>query len=378
VGELTDIVGVQVAWWQLGFRGRRAVLWRSRYGGTGSGDEVGRAWARQVLLAPWWWRAARTAVAAGTALLVVVIAEIGLLPEIEDATVSVLLTVLLSLGVTAGLTWRQTRWAREIAGAAAEHAQPQAVLTQKLRLACALVLAVAALSVFLQSAADSVSDDVGCQRYGQPDPRFARSQALGGGGVGRCPGPIGEDAANGLSRYQEADGSFVYWIPTLGTTVHMTAAMRTAWLAHPSLGLPVEIDRPDGDDRYVNFAHGYVLDRPDQPPEVRTDGSQHEPAGPGETCVGPDRPCVTDASVDIAGGIEIAWKSPHADAYNVSYWIAGRSGTYTIEAAVPSFALPDPEPGATYGFQVQACVKHFLARSTCTPRSNSVAVQARP
>jgi hypothetical protein len=83
---------------------------------------------------------------------------------------------------------------------------------------------------------------------------------------------------------------------------------------------------------------------------------------------------MTEADLDDFGGIRIAWTYPHADAFNVTYWIVGRPGSHGIEAASPSFSIPDPEPGVTYGFQVQACQKHFLARSTCTPGSNSVAV----
>jgi hypothetical protein len=352
------------------------VLRHARHGGTGSGDEVGRAWALQVLHAPWWWRAARTALAAATALLVVVIAEIGLLHEIEDATVAVLLTALSSLGVTAYMTWRQTRWAREIAGSAAERARPRSVLTQKLRLACSLVLAVAALTVFLQSAANSVSEDVGCQKYGQ-DPRFDASVAEGGGGVGRCAGPVVE-GDDGLAWRVSANGSYLYWIPTLGTTMVFTPGMRAAWLAHPKLGLPSDVDRPDGDARYVNFTGGYVLENPDQPPIVLTDGSQHVPQVGGQSCVGQDRPCMTEAKQDPDGTVEVTWQYPNADGYNVAYWIVGRPGHQNTEVARPHFTLPAPERDAVYGFQVQACVKHFLARSTCTPGSNSVAVHTAP
>ena len=362
------------------------MLRRARHGGTGSGDEVGRAWALQVLLSPWWWRAARTAVAAGAALLVVVVADVGLLPEVNDATVAVLLTVLLSFGVTAYLTWRQTQWAREIAGPAGEHARPQSVLARQLRLGVAVVLAVGALTVFLRSAADTASTDVGCQQYEPMDPHLSPGP-MGSGG-GQSPGPAGSGGGHcyagpsvtrkdGVAWVPLANGSYVYWIPKLGGIVTLTPAMRAAWLANPGLGLPVDTDRPDCGGRYVNFDQGYLLEEPDQPLQIQ--GGSHQPQLGGESChaTTDDRPRMTEADLDSTGSIQITWTYPNADAYNVSYWIVGRPGGYGIEAASPHLTIPDPEPGVTYGFQVQACQKHLLARSTCTPNSNSVAVSTR-
>ena len=348
------------------------MLWRARHGGTGYGDEVGRAWALQVLVAPWWWRAARTAVAAGAALLVVIIAEAGLLPEINDATVAVLVTVLWALAVTAVMTWRQTLWAREIAGPAGAHARPQSVLTRKLRLAVALVLAVAALTVFLQSAADTASDDVGCHDYKPMDPNLSPGPE-GNGGIGRCYAGPSVTRKDGVAWVPEANGDYVYWIPKLGGVVTLTAAMHTLLLANPWLGLPVDTDRPDGDGKYVNFEHGYLWEKPG--PLMEIGHGSHQPHVGGEDCqTTDDRPCVTEADLDGMGGIQVAWRSPHADAFNVNYWIVGRPGTFGTEAAGPHFTIPDPVPGVTYGFRVQACQKHFLGRSTCTHGSNSVAV----
>lgn len=373
-GDLADIVGVQLAWWQLGFRGRRAVRRRAGHGGAGAGDEVGRAWALQVLLAPWWWRAARTAVAAGAALLVVVVADIGLLPEINDATVAVLVTVLLSVGVTAGLTWRQTQWAREIAGPAGEHARPQSVRLRQLQLAVAVVLAVAALTVFLQSAADTVSSDIGCHEYEPMDPHLAPGP-VGSGGVGRCYAGPSVTRKDGVAWVPEANGHYVYWIPKLGGVVGLSGTMRAAWLANPWLGLPTDLDRPDCGGRYVNLEHGYLLEAPNQPLAI-VPGRSHQPEVGGAAChpIADDRPRMTEADLDGLGGIQVAWTYPHADAYNVTYWIVGRPDRYETEAAGPRFTIPDPVPGVTYGFQVQACQKHFLGRSTCTPGSDSVAV----
>lgn len=327
-----------------------------------------------MLLAPWWWRAARTAAAAGTALLVVVVAEVGLLPEINDATVAVLLTVLLAFGVTAYLTWRQTRWAREIAGPAGEHARPQSVRIRTLGLAVALALAFAALTVFLQSAADTASSDVGCHKYEPMDPHLLPVRPQGSGDVGRCYAGPSFTRKDGVAGVSEANGSYVYWIPKLGGIVTLSAAMQTAWQANPQLGLPADTDRPECDGRYVNFEHGYLLEAPDRPLEIGH-GVTHVPQV-GQPCPSTDdRPRMTEADLDGMGGIQVAWQYPHADAYNVTYWIAGRPGIHETEAAGPSFTIPDPEPGVTYGFQVQACQKHFLARSTCTPGSNSAAVR---
>ncbi|MFI9385738.1 hypothetical protein [Kutzneria sp. NPDC052558] len=374
-GELTHIVGVQVAWWQLGFRGRRQVLGRARYGGTGFGDEVGRAWALQVLLAPWWWRAARVAAAAGAALLVVVIAETGLLTEIRDATVAVLLTVLTAFGAAAVVTWRQTRWARVIAGPAGEHARPQSVLLRKVQLTVAVLLAVATLSVFLQSAAVTAAGDVNC-RIQPTDPRLYELSRNSGTGpaYGLCAQDYPTTEKDGTAWIQEINGTYLYWFPSLGADISMSPAMHTAWMRYRDLlGEPADTDRVDGDATYINFAAGYILEHPDQPPTVEP--GRYQPTARPDACKDVNRPCLTQAAQRPDGVIELSWRYPNrADAFNVSYWVVGRRGTASYEVATPHFTLPAPEPHETYGFQVQACQKHLLARSTCTPNSNSVAV----
>jgi hypothetical protein len=57
--------------------------------------------------------------------------------------------------------------------------------------------------------------------------------------------------------------------------------------------------------------------------------------------------------------------------------IAGRPGSVSTEIAGYRFTLPDPVPGARYGFAVEACDKRFLARSVCTPFSGVVNVRTR-
>ncbi|QUQ71284.1 hypothetical protein JJ691_90690 [Kutzneria sp. CA-103260] len=330
----------------------------------------------QVLLAPWWWRAARAAAAAGAALLVVVIAETGLLTEIRDATVAVLFTVLLAFAVTAVITWRQTRWARVIAGPAGEHARPESVVIRKLQLTVAVLLAVAALALFLQSAAVTTADDVNC-RIQPTDPRFyamAKNSGVAAAGVGLCAMDYPVTEKDGTAWIKEANGTYLYWFPVLGADISMPPAMRDAWLRyHDTLGQPVDSDRLDGDATYINFARGYILERPDQPPDVEP--GRYQPVAKPEACTDPSRPCITSASQQPDGTIQLTWRYPtRADAFNVSYWVIGQRGTTSYETAAPHFVLPDPVPGVTYGFRVQACQKHFLARSTCTRNSNSVAV----
>lgn len=340
----------------------------------GFGDEVGRAWAMQVLVAPWWWRAARTALAAGAALLVVVVAEVGLLSELGDATVAVLLTVLLSFGVTAFMAWRQTRWAWEIAGAEGAHARPASVVARKLRLTGALLVAVAALSTFLQSAADTASSEYVCQRYGQYDPHFP-GVFEGHAANNMCVlGPIRH--TDDITWVRSADGNYEFWFPSVGGQTTMTQPMRDAWVDYRQLlGDPVDTDRFDGCNRYVNFTHGYILERPDQPVVVAT--GNYRPALNTADCNVPDRPYLTSVVQDGDGNLQVDWKFQRADAYNVTYWVVGRPGVRSVEAARTHFVFDRPEPGMTYGFQIQACQKHFLGRSKCTPNSNAVAVKAR-
>ncbi|GAA3433217.1 hypothetical protein GCM10018954_028200 [Kutzneria kofuensis] len=329
----------------------------------------------QVLHAPWWWRAARTALAAGAALLVVVVAEVGLMSEIGDATVAVLLTVLSSFGVTAYMTWRQTKWAREIAGSAGEHARPASVVAHKLRLTGALLLAVAVLSVFLQSAADTVSAENVCQRYAPYDPHFP-GVFEGHAANHMCPvSPI--QHTDDISWVQGADGNYGFWFPSVGGLLTMTSPMRAAWINYRQLlGDPVDTDRFDGCSRYINFARGYLLESPGQPVVVAS--GNHRPSLNTADCFVPDRPYLTSVVQDGDGDLQLDWKYPAADAYNVSYWVVGRPGIVSIEAARTHFVFDHPEPGVTYGFQIQACRKHLLGRSKCTTNSNAVAVHTRP
>jgi hypothetical protein len=326
----------------------------------------------QVLLAPWWWRAARTALAAGAALLVVVVAEVGLLSGIGDATVAVLLTVLSSFVVTAYMTWRQTQWAREIAGPEGAHARPASGIARKLRLTGALLLAVAALSTFLQSAANTASTEYVCQRYGPYDPHFP-GVFEGHAANNMCAqGPI--QHTGDIDWIRSADGNYLFWFPSVGGMLTMTPPIRDAWINYRQLlGNPIDTDRFDGCNRYLNFTRGYLLERPDQP--VVVGEGNYLPELNTADCSMPDRPHLTSVVRDDNGDLQVDWKyTGAADAYNVTYWVVGRPGVLSIEAARTHFVFDHPEPGVTYGFQIQACRKHFLGRSKCTPNSNAVAV----
>ena len=371
-GDLADIVGVQLAWWQLGFRARRAVLRRARHGGRGPGDEVGRAWASQVLLAPWWWRATRTAAAATAVSIVVITAEVWLLPQINDPTVAVLMTALISIGFTALLTRRQTRWARTIAGPAGQSAPPRIELSRQLRVGLAVVLAVTVLAIFLQASADTVSEDIGCARH-NVDPRLAPALSEGSDGLGRCAIGDSHHRADGVIWVGLADGDVVYWVPSLGIPFTMAAGLSTAWLAHPELGMPRDQQRLDGDSVYVNFEKGSVVQAPDLPAVVS--GQAHLPTLGPRACSTLDRPCLTTATQDSSGAIQLEWQYPSADAFNVNYWIDGRPTSGGTEVARSHFTMADPVRGVVYGFSVQACVKHFLHPSTCSPGSAAVAVR---
>jgi hypothetical protein len=327
----------------------------------------------QVLLAPWWWRAARTALAAGAALLVVVVAEVGPLSAIGDTTVAVLLTVLSSCAVTAYMTWRQTRWARQIAGPAGAHARPESGQARKLRLTGALLLAVAVLTYFVQCAAESATVDHNCRIYGPRDPHFPEVFE-GHAATDMCPvAPIRH--AGDVSWLQGANGDYEYWFPKLGAAVAMSPAMLDSWLDNrPLLGDPVDVTRFDGCRRYVNFRNGYIVERPLQSAEVGRE--EYRPSLNNADCARPDTPYLASVVQDGDGNIQVDWRyTGTADAYNVTYWVVGQPETPGVEAARTHFVFDRPRPGVTYGFQVQACRKHFLGRSTCTGFSNAVAVR---
>jgi hypothetical protein len=81
------------------------------------------------------------------------------------------------------------------------------------------------------------------------------------------------------------------------------------------------------------------------------------------------QPCI-DNVISTASAVGVQWHADqNYDAFNVrwsrpgraetqSEVAGGRQGTYTVNNA---------HPGVQYTFKVQGCIKHFAARSSCTP-----------
>ncbi|WP_346130537.1 hypothetical protein [Lentzea roselyniae] len=106
----SQIVGAQVAWWQLGFRAHRAAL---KQQAAPDVMVVAREWSHQVLAAPWWWRLTRVLMLGAVAVLgcasVLVVALDG-----KDESVMAHYSLLTVLPVLAASAWWQTRCARRL------------------------------------------------------------------------------------------------------------------------------------------------------------------------------------------------------------------------------------------------------------------------
>jgi hypothetical protein len=376
--ELADVVGIQLAWWQAGFGGRRSVLRHARAGRRHPDDdlaELARAWAGQVLTAPWWWRLAQTSVMTAAVVLVAIAAEVGLQNTTVTAAVMVVSTVFVSILLTGAATWRRTRQARAILR---EDPGTATTLRRIVWFSAAIAGCVALLGVFVNSSAKDIAIDNSCRHY-PTDSRVAWAVNPRTHGPDGCPIGPSEKAADGTVGVMFADGTGYYWIPTLHRAVSLSARISAAWSAHGSgrgdLGYPVDGLRTDDTTRYVNFQHGSIA----EPPSGRTVvvvGRQYVP-GSRDSCRYLDRPCVVSAGQDATGAIRVEWRYGAADAFNINYSVAGRAGSMGTEVAGYRFTLAAPAPDVRYMFTVEACDKGFLTRSVCTPFSGVVSVLTR-
>jgi hypothetical protein len=376
--ELADIVGIQLAWWQAGFGGRRSVLRSARAGARHPDEELAelaRVWAGHVLTAPWWWRLARTSAMTAVVVLVAVAAEVGLQNTTVTAAVMVMSTVFGSILLTGAATWRRTRQARAIVP---DDLPPATTLRRIAWFSAVIAGCVALLGVFVNSSAKDIAIDNSCPHY-PTDSRVAWAVNPRTHGPNGCPIGPSEKASDGTIYVLFADGTGYYWIPTLHRAVSLTARISAAWLAHGGgrgeLGYPVDEVRGDDTTRFVDFQHGSITEPPSGPVAVVV-GRQYTPTAP-DSCRHPDRPCLVHAGQDATGAIRLDWRYGAADAFNVIYSIAGRPGSVSTEVAGYRFTLPGPVPGARYAFAVEACGKRFLARSACTPFSGVVNVRTR-
>lgn len=388
---LAELMGAQVAWWQLGFTTRRAVLGAARRGSRFPEREtwdVAVGWAWQLLAAPRWWRAIRGAVVTTTAVLVVagtvnVMAAVDLPTALSGAA-----TVCLPLG--AGWNWRQVRHARAISRLAP---LSRAVPVSRRR----LLMRAAALVIAAGCAAITLTDGVARDRTAAATcPHFVLDAPVGvwwqrDGGQSSVGCPTGDSRVNVLGmRYTPwtsvttgettREDMVVYSGPATGPLA-MPLPVFTTWVdtGGPRGALGEATDT--GTDRttwFVNFQRGSIELVAGRPPQVQI--GQHSPVthDPADPCVPRDRPCITTAYADVAG-LHVGWQYGMADAFNIAWLPAGAPDDRAVsrEVAGYRFSWPDPHLAGSYIVWVQACDKHFLARSTCTPFSARVIIRVR-
>ncbi|MER5263522.1 hypothetical protein ABTZ99_15780 [Actinosynnema sp. NPDC002837] len=387
---LAEILGAQLAWWQLGFALRRTVLRDARLGRRSVDPDVwdiGVGWAWQWLAAPRWWRLARDL---GTTTLAVV-CTVGLVHVMAEAD-GVVATSAAVAGWAPTATWwlrRQGRHARLLvrllpdpaAGGRAERTS----LPWRVSRALVALLAVGAAAVMMAVA-------IGYERsIGLACPRFAVDASVlewwERDPVGCPAGDTLVDAA-GL-RYtpwvvRDQRGGFgqdyvVYERPDAKPAV-ILAAVFAVWAADGGPAGRLGHPRDGGTEdtlAYQNFDGGAIVLRSGGTPQVRP-GERHSTVRDlGSPCPPLDRPCITtvDAGPD---GIRVGWSYGAADAFNVAWWPDGSTPGAAVqrEAAGYEYTVPAPPPGGAYVVEVAACRKQFLRRSTCTWPSARVIVRA--
>jgi hypothetical protein len=381
-------MGAQVAWWQLGFTARRAVLRGARRGISFPEPEtwdVAVGWAWQLLAAPRWWRVIR---GAGVAVLVMVglAGMANVLAGVPDL-VAVAGAMALCLPLATGWTWRQARCARAVARLAPDYlVSPPTRLGWLVRAVAVLVAAGSAAGVLAWAIGNERAAVYGCLRFTVDAPVHGWWERHGGeSGVG-CPtgdtrvGPGGVRYTPWSARQSTTrplKDLVVYTAPVLGP-VRMTPAVFAAWTAaggpQGTFGEPIDGGWL-GTTEFLNFQGGSISLSDGGQPEVHIG---HYEAGVGGPCVPRDRPCVTVAYADRAG-LHLAWQYGAADAFNVGWWPENAPPDFVFSREVAGYQLTWPDPGLAdaYVAEVQACDKHFLARSTCTPVSARVLIRVR-
>ncbi|MEV0675228.1 hypothetical protein AB0I60_01765 [Actinosynnema sp. NPDC050436] len=381
---LTETLGAQVAWWQLGFAARREVLRAARLGCRVADPDVRQVsadWARQWLTAPRWWWAVR---GVGTAVVAVVCPAGAAISLVEvDGLVALLGAV---VGCGPPCAWwfaRQSRNARAIVRA---HRDPQVEPVPSPGLA----LRAAAVVVAVGAAVASLAVAITYNRSVKPEcPPFAVDQEVrewrerdqlgcptgdtlvGPGGVRHTPWAHPDEPIH-------PKDDVVYVTPDAGPVL-MPAPIFHAWTATGGpagpLGEPEE-GADTGSVTYFNFRGGSVLFPPGGQPEVHRGRKHSWDRAPGGPCEQHDRPCVTDARAD-GTDVRISWRYGTADAFNVRWGPRDRQGAMVQrESAGFEFTLPDLVPSTAYVVTVSACRKQFLRRSVCTPFSVPVIVRA--
>ncbi|MBP2328073.1 hypothetical protein JOF56_008458 [Kibdelosporangium banguiense] len=386
---LAEILGAQVAWWQLGFRTRRAVIRQARRGNRFADPEiwsVALGWARHWLTAPLWWRWVRLAAATVLAVMYLLALASEWLGADPFGAFSGALAVCLPLA--AGWAARQARVARMLVALAPgprpdrPSALALAIRTSALLLSVGLAAGVVVVALAHQHPAGRF-----CPAFVVDAPvRDWLRHNDGQTGVG-CPAGDTRSGAGGVrytpwnapNRGTRFGPDYVMYGSRPDRLMVMPLVIFAAWTAEdgPSgrLGEPIE-ESADHSVSYVNFRGGAIVLPVDGTPQVHLGQSHSVAREPGGPCEVLDWPCITTAYAD-ATGIHLSWRYQAADAFNVVWRPQNDPIRSSVQREVAGYELTvrDLTPATTYMVDVQACEKHFVRRSTCTRFSPPVIVR---
>ncbi|MFI6095967.1 hypothetical protein ACIA8G_10465 [Lentzea sp. NPDC051213] len=365
--RLSQIVGAQVAWWQLGFRARRAAL---RLQASPDVMAVAREWSHQVLAAPWWWRLTRVLMLGAVAVLgcasVLVVALEG-----KDESVMVHYALLMALPVLAASAWWQTRCARKLAVQIGPPPPRRSRAWMAVRAVAFVSVAGLLVTMIVQAAVVESRRQVTCQPVVVDD---AVREYLHG--MSEC--ALADTAVDLTGLRHTPVGNresrdHLYDVPGLGTMI-IADGLARAWHARlGELGAPIDYPRQDGQMWFLNLEHGHVAAfgyGNGVRDAVAVVGTAYSPVSKIGDCL-PDRPCVISVE-RTADTLTIEWSAPDADAFNVQWWEERTRPRPGVEVAARRFTLRGIDPTHKFGFALEACKKRFLGRSACTRWSPTV------
>ncbi|RSM78556.1 hypothetical protein DMH04_33375 [Kibdelosporangium aridum] len=376
--SLAEIVGTQIAWWQLGFRRRREVI-RLAADGRAHPDPVAwtdaRLWAGQMLDSPWWWRIVRAVVISGFGVGGVA-ATAGVAVEFQaDYAISIAVLTVAPLAVL--WAWRQTRTARLINRVAPTERDPRANRrwVPILLLVLAFTAIVTSVAVIIHTARVNHEAVFGCPFEPEhPAIRESWIRHEGKSGFFGCPEGRSGTTAGG-DPFQDTTTGVMMLTRTVGEFA-VPDDLFEVWQAHwHVLGDPRSGPILDGFTLYVNFERGHISKAAGEYP-VAVQGKEYQPAQvTGGPCIAHDRPCLISAQRD-GTKIHLTWHWRIADAFNVSWHLSNQLRGPSVEVAGNEYTIDGVDPAAAYVVQIQACDKRFLRSSICTAVANYFVIPA--
>jgi hypothetical protein len=381
---LAEILGTQIAWWQLGFAARRGVLRAARRGARLPDQDVWQVavgWAWQWLAAPRWWRLVRD-VGATVLAMTCLGALVSVLAE-TDGLVTLAGAAVVCLPLAVGWGWRQARLARALVALAPE-SPPRQVPSPR--------FAVRALVALLAAGIAATGLTVGIayeEEFWTECPSFTVDAPLrdwrARGGEG-CPAGDTVVGAGGLrytpwnmpERFTGRSLDYVAYVSPSAVPLVLPAAIFDAWIAEggPFGRLGPAVDGGSNDlVAYLNLRGGAIVLPEGAAPYVLWGQRYSGVRDPDSACVPHDRPCVVAAYAD-GDGIRLRWHYGAADAFNVAWRPLGEKDTgMGREVTGYEVTLRGLRPSTVYQFDVAACRKRFLRRSVCTWPSAPVTVR---